>query len=89
MHADDIIGLSAVLLLFGTPLIAMLLRHQRKMAEMFHQQALAAGAPNAETQELRNEIRELKALVHQQTIALDNLNRPLPSHDRLQETVRG
>ena len=83
MHPDDIIGLTAVLLLFGTPVVSMLLRHQRKMAGMFHAQA----APNAETHALREELRELKALVHQQAIALDTLARPIPSESRLQERV--
>lgn len=76
-HPEDVIGLAAVLLIFGTPIIAILTTHQRKMAELMRsQQSLPAANP--ETQALRQEIRELKQLVHEQSIAIDNLARPLP-----------
>lgn len=79
---EEIIGLSAVVLIFGTPMVAVLLRHQRRMAELIH----ARPAPSADTEVLRNEIRELKALVHQQSIAIDRLARPTadaPIHERV------
>lgn len=75
------------LLVFGIPIIAILTSHQRKMAQIFHENARQAGTVVSETQMLREEIRELKTLVHQQAIALDNLARPLPTETRLQERV--
>ncbi len=85
---ENVIGLAAVLMLFGTPIIAILTSHQRKMAQIFQEtQRNAVGNP--EMQGLRQEIRELKELVHQQAITLDNIARPLPSEDRLRERVGG
>jgi hypothetical protein len=86
--SEDMIGLAAVVLLFGTPIIGMLLRHQRKMAELYAAQHVSHGV-NPETMALREEIRELKELVHQQSIAIDNLARPMLVDERPQETVRG
>ncbi|RYG25373.1 hypothetical protein EON82_07390 [bacterium] len=80
------IGLAAVVLIFGTPIIAILTTHQRKMAELLHAR-YAAPAINPETAALREEIRELKELVHQQAIAIDNLGRPLPSEPRIHERI--
>jgi hypothetical protein len=56
------------------PIVAVLTAHQRKMAEVYARSA-AAAQPNPELQSLRQEIRELKDLVHQQAIALDSANR--------------
>ena len=85
--SDDMIGLAAVCMIFGTPIIGMLLRHQRKMAELFASQR-PVSAINPETQALREEIRELKQLVYEQSIAIDNLARPVLIDERAQEKVR-
>jgi hypothetical protein len=42
---------------------------------------------NPETAALREEIRELKELVHQQSIAIDNMSRPLPTETRIHERI--
>ncbi len=84
-HPEDIIGLAAVLLIFGTPIIAILTGHQRKMAELFRQQQVPV--MNHETQALREEIRELKQLVYQQSIAIDNIARPLPKESEIQSRI--
>lgn len=73
-------------MIFGTPIIAILTSHQRKMAELFRSQP-PAQMINPETQALREEIRELKVLVHQQSIAIDNMNRPLPVETRIHERI--
>ncbi len=85
MHSDDIVGLVAIVMIFGLPMVGMLLKHQRKMAEMFQTQAQLA--PNPEVQALREEVWELRTLVHEQTIALDNLSRPIPTDGRIQDRV--
>ena len=51
------------------PIVALLTHHQQKMAQILNQNA---GDHNA-IAALRNEIAELKGLVHQQAITLDNI----------------
>ena len=86
MNSNDIAGVCAMLCVFGIPIVAILTSHQRKMAMILHENARAT-APNAEAQMLREEIQELKALVHQQSIALDSLARPLPASERVEQRV--
>jgi hypothetical protein len=83
---DDIGPIVAIVMIFGTPIIAILTSHQRKMAELFRSQPPTQLA-NPETMALREEIRELKELVHQQAIAIDNMNRPVPMEPRIHERV--
>jgi hypothetical protein len=53
------------------PIVAILANHQQKMARILNQGALEASSVDA----LRQEIGELKSLVHQQAIALDDIAR--------------
>ncbi len=59
----------AFLFIFGTPIIAMLLHHQRKMAETLR----GDKSQNEQIAQLQNQINQLSHLVHQQTISLDDL----------------
>jgi hypothetical protein len=59
------------ILVFMIPIIAILTSHQRKMAEIYAHQAHVQ--PNPEIAALRQEIQELKQLIHQQAIAMDNV----------------
>ena len=52
------------------PIIVILTKHQQKMAEIMHRTAGDEGQIAA----LRQEIAELRALVHQQAITLDNIS---------------
>jgi hypothetical protein len=54
------------------PIVALLTTHQRKMAEIIRDQN--ASAHSHEIAALRQEIRELKQILHQQTIALDGMS---------------
>lgn len=56
--------------------VKMLLSHQRKMTELVHQVNVQPRNPQAELDNARleQEIRELKQLVLQQSIALDDLS---------------
>jgi hypothetical protein len=73
-------GVLALLIPFAAlciPIVAILTKHQQTMASMFAQRA--QGNSQLTTDELaalRREILELKTLVHQQAIAIDNLSRP-------------
>lgn len=66
---------------FMIPIVAILTTHQRRMAELIHgKDGQYASQANLEIQALRQEVSELRQLVHQQTIAMDglmSLNRPM------------
>lgn len=64
-------ALAIPILVFMIPIIAILTAHQRKMAEIYAQQGLRQHDP--EIAALRQEVHELKTLIHQQAIAMDNL----------------
>ena len=84
---EDVIPLLIPIVIFMIPIIAILTSHQRKMAELLHG-SRQNNLPNADVEMLRREVQELKQIVHQQTIAIDNLKQ-LPSgvvRDRLTET---
>jgi|CXWL01.1.fsa_nt_gi hypothetical protein len=50
------------------PIIYILVKHQQKMAEIVHSNRM----PTPEVESLRREVAEMKALLHQQVIALDS-----------------
>jgi hypothetical protein len=54
------------------PIVAILSAHQQKMARIIHENRNSG--QDVEVQRLRSEVEQLKQLVHQQTIALDNLS---------------
>lgn len=55
------------------PIVAILTRHQRTMAELTLRQHSYQPQTQLQVESLASEIRELKQLVHQQAIALDSL----------------
>lgn len=68
MNPDIVIPLGVVLIVFSVPVIAMLTRHQQRMAELINGNRVSAiDVASA------NEIRELKQLMHQQTLMLDRV----------------
>jgi hypothetical protein len=74
-----VVGLIVLLLI---PLVVILTSHQRKMAEMIH--GKRTQLPNPEVETLRKEMAEVRELLHQQMIAIDNLSRinaPLNGHN--------
>jgi hypothetical protein len=72
-------GMLIPIIIFMIPIVAILTKHQQKMAELIHGQHGQQGQqnvnPNAsfETSQLREEVRQLRELMTQQTLALDNL----------------
>ena len=65
------------------PIVAMMSKHQQRMAELMRQNAHAVD-PRVDA--LQQQIAELKDLVHRQTIAIDRFATPLPGAD-VQERV--
>lgn len=54
------------------PIVAIMSQHQQKMATL-----LRGSTSDAEIQQLRMEIQQLKDLVNQQALVMDNLNTTL------------
>jgi hypothetical protein len=68
---SDTLGLAIPILIFLIPIIAILVRHQQKMAEIFHgglnQQA------QAEMQALRAEMMQMREMMHHQARVIEDL----------------
>ncbi len=89
MHLDQFIAVSTVeailegvipilgcIMIFGIPIIAILTGHQRKMAELMRQDVNQVQPHIAnEVLALRQEVANLKEMVHTQMIALDDAHR--------------
>ncbi len=69
---DVIIAVVGIGAIFGVPVVWILTTHQRKMAELIH--STNQNQTNANNESLAAEMRDLKQLVYQQSIALDNLS---------------
>jgi len=66
---EAIIALMIPVLALMIPIVAIFVHHQQRMAQILHQNP----GQNPEVSALRQEIAELKTLVHQQAITLDNI----------------
>jgi hypothetical protein len=71
---ESILPFMIPIIVFMIPIIAILTSHQQKMAQIIHDQQKRQADP--EIAALRQEVRELKELVHQQLIAMDSQVRP-------------
>jgi len=69
---DWLIGLAAVTFIFGTPFIALILNHQRKMAEL-RQQSLSQADSRllAELQDVKQQIAELRDTTTRYDLSFD------------------
>jgi len=72
------------ILIFSTPIVAILTSHQRKMAELYHNRQQLQSNP--EIAALRQEVMELKQLIHQQAIAMDSFTSH-PAKSSIQERI--
>jgi hypothetical protein len=87
MFSEGILALAIPLgLCVVLPIVAILTAHQRKMAEIYARTAVQQ--PNPEISQLRDEIRELKMLVHQQAIALDSYPAARTTEQPAQQDLR-
>lgn len=71
---ENVLPFAIPIIIFMIPIIAILTHHQRKMAELMHGNRVN-GNSNGELEALRREVQELKEVVHQQTLAIDNISR--------------
>jgi hypothetical protein len=87
MHGFEIlIPIIAVGAPFGVAIIAMMTKHQQRMAELMHMRPQFNADPRIDA--LQRDMADLKDLVHQQTIALDRLS-ALPRGTEVQERIGG
>jgi len=90
MFGPDQMALMIPLLIFAIPIIAILTGHQQKMAQIMREQNQGA-VDHTQLEMLRRELAELKQIVHQQSIAIDNLAnasaRVTPMEDQLQDRI--
>ena len=68
---DFYIAVIGTIATFSVPIVWILTSHQRKMAEIIHRTHQNQTLSNNDL--LANEMRELKQLVYQQSITIDNL----------------
>src|SRR5471030_1134883 len=71
------------------PIVAILVKHQQRMAEIMH--GSGGAQTHAEVAQLRNEVYELKQMLHQQMITVDSMlstpkvNSDQPLQQRLEQ----
>lgn len=83
MRFDDIAGLICGALFMMIPIVAILAKHQQKMA-LILQGAKEKENLTTEVERLSYEMRELRSLVNQQAISLDNVRDALVQSTRSQ-----
>jgi len=76
---EGVIALMIPIVALLIPIVAIMSSHQQKMAMMFRTNAASDG----ELQQLRMEIQELKSLVHQQALMMDNINVALQARNKV------
>jgi hypothetical protein len=69
---------------FGLAIIAMLIKHQQRMAELIHQHHGPVLDPRIDA--LQRDMAELKDLIHQQALAIDGLSRG-STEPRIEERI--
>ncbi len=83
---SDVVWVLVPLAALAVPVVKVLSRHQTQMAQIIHGQN--QGNPNnQETSEIREEVRQLRELMHQQTIALDNLRDEVRASQNVQTRI--
>ena len=75
-NLEALIPLAAIVFAMGTVLVKHLLSHQRQMADLF-QKANQQQGPSPDSLRMQQEILDLKQIVFQQSIALDDLKSKL------------
>lgn len=80
MESQDIAPVIIMGILFLIPIVKILVNHQQKMTEMTYRLNQQNMQPPLEHHQLHQDVQDMKQLVQQQAIAIDNLSNKL---DRL------
>ncbi len=72
-NLEDMMALVIPIIIFMIPIVAILTAHQRKMTEILHTRKGNDQQAGTDIAALQHEMRELKQLMYQQAIAIDNL----------------
>ena len=70
---DALVPLVALVVIFGIPIVAILTKHQQKMALIFRNDQQAQVPQQPEIEALRQEVSELKGLVNRLAISMDDM----------------
>ena len=74
MEPRDVISILAIAAVVVIIMVKQLLAHQRQMTAILQKNGMQQQLPNPETLQMRQDMQELKQLVHQQAITIDNLS---------------
>lgn len=71
-NVEGAMALMIPIIIMMIPIVAILTKHQRDMATLYHNRN-SQQAGSAEVEALRRQVEELRQLVAQQTLALDDI----------------
>ena len=87
----DQLGVLIPIIALIIPVVAILTKHQMKMAALIHGRTIDEHnniiPMNSDTPQLSEEVRQLRELMHQQTIALDNLREEVRASHSVQDRI--
>lgn len=88
---EGILGVMIPIIALIIPIVAILTKHQMKMAALIHGKTIDENnnvvSSNANDSQLSQEVRQLRELMHQQTLALDNLRDELRTSNSVQDRI--
>lgn len=88
---EGILGVMIPVIALIIPIVAILTKHQMNMAQIIHGRPLNEanqGVPILNDQsQLQEEVRQLRELMHQQAITLDNLRDEIKATHTIQERI--
>ncbi len=83
---EDVLPFAIPIIIFMIPIIAILTRHQQRMAELMHQRQPVDDNVSHQLMAMQVELRHLRELTTQNTLALDDVR---SKFDRQQERESG
>jgi len=88
MPPSDIAPILITGIIMLIPIVSILVRHQQKMAMIMRQGPQAVDQRSSyEAETMRREMAELKSLMHQQAIAIDNLTNKVNANSEISQRL--
>jgi len=85
MSGQELAPVIVSVMMFMIPIVYILVKHQQKMAIIMRTQAPQLANPDTDL--VRRELAELKGLMHQQAIAIDDLSRKVEASTELSQRL--